>query len=186
MIIPGQSLTAEPKNAPYENPPEMNTEEDAVMWHLERLSTPDRVEALVDMLELGLDVVTLTEGVLRGAVLEGRHSIDISLIIAPVIHELIVSTAEKVGVDFEEGLPDDTEQRKSIKYQINSRKARKMLDELEDEHDTGKDYMGSIESGGDGEAEMEVEDEMMAMPVEEAPVPPKGLMARPSNKGDIV
>ena len=42
MIIPGQSLTAEPKNAPYENPPEINTEEDAIMWHLERLSEEGR------------------------------------------------------------------------------------------------------------------------------------------------
>ena len=32
MIIPGQSLTAEPKNAPYENPPELTTPEDAVEW----------------------------------------------------------------------------------------------------------------------------------------------------------
>jgi transcriptional regulator of met regulon len=173
MIIPGQSLTAEPKNAPYENPPEMNTEEDAVMWHLERLSTPDRVEALVDMLELGLDVVTLTEGVLRGAVLEGRHSIDISLIIAPVIHEFIVGTAEKVGIDFDEGLPDDTEQREDIRYTINENKARKMLEELgmEPEEMEEEEEMGASE-----ESQME---EMQPM---EAEAKPAGLMARPGGE----
>lgn len=169
MIIPGQSLTAEPKNAPYENPPELNTEEDAVMWHLERLSEQDRMEALVDMLELGIDVVTLTEGLLRGAVLEGRHSIDISVIIAPVIHEFIVSTAEKVGIDYEEGLPDDSDDRENIRYQINEGKARKMLAKLDMEvKETTVEEMPVV-----------VEEEMPM----EAPAKPAGLMARP--KGEV-
>lgn len=170
MIIPGQSLTAEPKNAPYENPPEMVTEDDAVMWHLERLSEPDRMEALVDMLELGIDVVTLTEGLLRGAVMEGRHSIDLSLIIAPIIHEFIVRTAEKVGVDFEEGIPDDSEQREDIRYTINENKARKMLAELD------------MEVEDEGETEDTVEPQEEVMPVE-AEAKPAGLMARP--KGEV-
>ena len=171
MIIPGQSLTAEPKNAPYENPPEMVTEDDAIMWHLERLSEPDRMEALVDMLELGMDVVTLTEGLLRGAVMEGRHSIDLSLIIAPVIHEFIVRTAEKVGVDFEEGIPDDSEQREDIRYTINENKARKMLAELDME----------VEDEGETEDTVEPQEEEV-MPVE-VEAKPAGLMARP--KGEV-
>lgn len=130
-IIPGQSLTAEPKNAPYENPPEMNTPEDAALWHLERLVEPDRMEALFDTLELGVDVVSLTEGLLRGAVLEGRHSVDVSIIIAPVIHEFIVSNAQKANIDYEEGFEDDSKDREKIKYQINSRKALKMLEKLD-------------------------------------------------------
>tara|TARA_R110002096_G_scaffold68483_9_gene165267 strand:- start:8233 stop:8739 length:507 start_codon:yes stop_codon:yes gene_type:complete len=164
MIIPGQSLTAEPKAAPYENPPEMNTEEDAIMWHLERLSEEDRLGALVDTLELGVDVVTLTEGILRGAVLEGRHSIDISLVIAPVIHEFIKTTAEKMNIDFEEGLPDDSEERIDIEYQINERKAKKMLEELD------------MDEGTDVETVDEpIQEELpMDMPM----MKPKGLMAK--------
>jgi transcriptional regulator of met regulon len=125
------------------------------------------------MLELGLDVVTLTEGVLRGAVLEGRHSIDISLIIAPVIHEFIVGTAEKVGIDFDEGLPDDTEQREDIRYTINENKARKMLEELgmEPEEMEEEEEMGASE-----ESQME---EMQPM---EAEAKPAGLMARPGGE----
>jgi|TARA_B110000977_G_scaffold191394_1_gene263473 hypothetical protein len=164
MIIPGQSLTAEPKNAPYENPPEINTEEGAVMWHLERLLEDDRLESLSDTLELGVDVVSLTEGLLRGAVLDGIHSIDISLVIAPVIHEFIASTAVKLGLDFEEGLPDDSKERTSIKYQINSRKARKMLDELDLEGDT------------DDVVEEENTQEELPMDMPKVSI---GLMARP-------
>lgn len=168
MIIPGQSLTAEPKNAPYENPPELNTEEDAVMWHLERLSELDKMEALVDMLELGMDVVSLTEGILRGAVLEGRHSIDISIVIAPVIHEFITQTADKLGVDYDEGLPDDSEERDDIRYKINEKKARKMLADLDME----------VEGDEAPVDEMAVAVNEEEMPMEE-PAKPAGLMARP-------
>jgi|TARA_R110000764_G_scaffold9_4_gene74 hypothetical protein len=172
-IIPGQSLTAEPKNAPYENPPEMNTPEDAALWHLERLVEADRMEALLDTLELGVDVVSLTEGLLRGAVLEGRHSIDISMIIAPVIHEFITSTADKAGIDFEEGFPDDSKKRKKIKYQINSRKALKMLEKLDMEvEDTPKDTKPVL-------AMPEEVEEAEVLPAEEAPM---GLMARKGDK----
>lgn len=168
-IFPGQSLTAEPMNAPYENPPEMVEPEDAITWHLDRLIEPDRAEALLDSMELGLDVVTLTEGILRGAVMEGQHSIDVSLIIAPVIHEFIKTTADKAGVEYEEGFPDDSEKRTEVKYQINSRKAKKMI----------ADYR----SGSTKEPEVMEVKEVMPEPMDEAP---KGLMSRMSKlEGDI-
>jgi hypothetical protein len=174
MIIPGQSLTAEPKNAPYENPPELTTPEDAIDWHLGRLTTEDKVEALLDAMELGIDVVTLTEGILRGAVLDGRHNIDISLIIAPVVHEFIKTTADKVGIDYEEGFPDDSEERIKVKYAINSRKAQKMLDEYNDEE--------NMEKVNPEEDMPIVEDET----AEDMPTAPAGLMARMSKlEGEV-
>ena len=163
MIIPGQSLTAEPKNAPYENPPEITTAEDAIMWHLNRMQDEEKFQALADTLELGLDVVTITEGLLRGAVMGGIHSIDISLIIAPVIHEYITSTAEKLDIDFEEGLPDDSENREAIEYQINEKKAKDILAEMD------------MEVEEDMDTDEPIQEELpMDMPMEE----PKGLMAR--------
>ena len=101
---------------------------------------------------------------LRGAVLEGRHSIDISLVIAPVIHEFIKTTAEKMNIDFEEGLPDDSEERIDIEYQINERKAKKMLEELD------------MDEGTDVETVDEpIQEELpMDMPM----MKPKGLMAK--------
>lgn len=179
MMIPGQSLTSEPKNAPYENPPEMTNPDDVVFWHLDSLSEPDKLEALLDAMELGLDVVTLTEGILRGAVAEGRHTIDVSLIVAPVVHEFIKTTADKAGIDYEEGLPaDDKEERLDIKYKINEHKARKMIAEFE-----GKEEEEDMEEAP-MEAAMPVQDEPTVD--EETPAASAGLMSRPSNlEGDV-
>ena len=47
--IPGQSLTNEPKNYPWENPSRLATPEDALVYHLERLNQPKRIEAMLDL-----------------------------------------------------------------------------------------------------------------------------------------
>lgn len=187
MIIPGQSLTAEPKNAPYENPPSMTKPEDAVFWHLEMLSREDKVDALLDAMELGIDVVTLTEGILRGAVLSGRHSVDVSLTIAPIIHEFIKGAADRSGIDYDEGFPDDSKQRRAVKYQINSEKARKLLDEFAEETGEDTDFLAGETSDEEQEMPEGIDDKEMMMMDEETPTPETGgLMSRPSkNKGVV-
>jgi hypothetical protein len=179
-IIPGQSLTAEPKNAPYENAPSMSKPEDAILWHLNRLMEPDKAEALFDAMEMGIDVVTLTEGLLRGAVLDGRHSIDVSLIIGPVVHEFIKTSAERVGIDFDEGIPDESEEKAKTKYQINTRKASKIIEELKKDN---KLDLPSEDPEADIPAEvMEISDAALPMP----PTGGKGLMARPSKEEGVL
>jgi hypothetical protein len=182
-IIPGQSLTAEPKNAPYENAPTITKPEEAIIWHLDRLMEPDRAESMLDALELGLDVVTLTEGILRGAVLDGRHSIDVSLIIGPVVHEFIKTSAERVGIDFEEGLPDNSKEKAKVKYSINSKKAADMIDKLEKSGKLEKPMLEPMDDMEQAELPMDMPEEMEA-PME-APMAPQGLMARPTKGGTI-
>ncbi len=45
--IPGQSLTSEPKNSPWENPPQMNKPEEAVLWHLKKLDKPKSIKSVI-------------------------------------------------------------------------------------------------------------------------------------------
>lgn len=163
MIFPGQSLTAEPKNAPYENPPQYTKPEEALDFHLERLTETDRMDAMMEALELDFTVVELTEGILRGAVMDGRHSVDVSLLIAPIVHEFIRTTAEKSGIDFVEFENDDEEQRENVRYQINEHKAQKILKDFEE----------------DGKVDEPIEPE-------KEPEQPKGLMARMAKlEGDM-
>lgn len=141
--IPGQSLTAEPKAAPYERPPQMVDPQEALDFHLDALSEDDKKEAIIDAVELGLDVVTLTEGFLRGAVMAGRHSIDVSIIIAPVIHEFICGVLDAAGVEYDEGFEDKSKNREKITYAKNKRKALKLLAEHEDTGDVSSPVEGS-------------------------------------------
>ena len=167
--IPGQSLTTEPKNYPWENPPEYPNPKDALMWHMDRLDNPETTKACLGLLELGLDVVTLTEGILRGAVADGIHTIDTSLIIAPIIHEYLTGTADAAGIEYKEGLSDTKVNMDDINYQVREQEARKILKDIDDKD---KDIDLSP---------MEEEPMQEQMPMEEPEMQeekPRGLMAR--------
>lgn len=129
--VPGQSLTSTPKGAPYERPPEINDPVKALDYHLDILDNPKAVEQAMFMLEMGIDLSTLVEGITRNAVIEGMHSIDISLIIAPVIHEYLKGYADSLGVKYDEGFEDKGEDER-VSYARNEMLARKFLAERQE------------------------------------------------------
>lgn len=152
--IPGQSLTSAPKKYPYERPPEISDPEDAIKMHLSRLSKKDKVQDILDILEVDKDlvsVVDLTQGLLRSAVAEGIHSIDVSLSIAPVIHEYIKGLAEDAGIDYEEGLENKGEDAKR-KELLDKARAYKKIDEIPDWDPA------MLEGNDEPEPEMETEE----------------------------
>ena len=165
--VPGQSLTTPPKSAPYERPPELSDPIDALEAHLDNLMKDGAMEDVLFFLEEGVDLVTLNEGILRSAVMEGIHSVDISLIIAPALHEFIKGAALRADVEFDEGF-EQKDAKKIISYRRNVRRAQRMLDEVRGED--RPDPM-SLE-----DTQMPEMAETMEEPVEEEPQ--QGLMAR--------
>jgi len=165
--IPGQSLTTEPKNAPYERPPEVVDPVEALNVHIENLLKPGAMEDALYFLEYGVDLVTLVQGILRGAVMEGIHSIDVSLIIAPVIHEYIKGFADADGLDYKEGWETE-EEEKALSYRRDAARAKKLMDKLREEE--GQAIPTTMK-------EMTEEPEMEPEVEEEEPAK-TGLMAR--------
>lgn len=114
--IPGQSLTTEPKGYPWERPPEITDPEEAIQMHLARLSEPDMLEGILDLIEVDeLDVKTLTAGIMRGAVAKGMHSIDVALLVAPVVHEFIKQGALAFGLNPDDGFENKEEKAEYAK-----------------------------------------------------------------------
>tara|TARA_B100001939_G_C16945261_1_gene620014 strand:- start:1062 stop:1571 length:510 start_codon:yes stop_codon:yes gene_type:complete len=130
--IPGQSLTAEPRSQAFERPPEITDPIEALDIHIENLSKEGAMEDVLYFLEFGVDLVTLVQGILRSAVMEGIHSIDISLIIAPVLHEHIKGFADVAKLDYDEGF-DNQEGKKALAYKRDVARAKKMMKKLEEE-----------------------------------------------------
>ena len=168
--IPGQSLTSEPKNSKWENPPRMVSPEEALLWHLEKLRKPKSMEAAAGMMALGIDILTLTEGVLR---------VDVSLIIAPVIHEHIKGIGDAVGIDYKEGFDEEDQEEfnlNEVSLSLHKKEARKILAEIDEER--GVDLSELEEPQVSMEEDMSEEEPMdvqMKEPQEEKPM---GLMSR--------
>lgn len=181
--IPGQSLTDEPKNYAWERPPEITDHNDAVKYHIERIQDEDVIDNVFFALEYGVPVKTLSEAMMTGAVGAGMHSIDISLIIEPVVREYIMRLANQAGVEYKEDFkPDEPDPMERAALLV--RKAIKATPE--DERDAGTDFLEEAATAMESEAADDTEempDE--AMPEEgmtEEPMmqeeKPQGLMAR--------
>ena len=165
--IPGQALTTPSKSAPYERLPDVTDPREALELHLDNLMKEGAMDDVLFFLEEGLDLVTLVEGIVRSAVMEGIHSIDISLIIAPVLHEFIKGAALRAGIEFEEGF-ENKKDKQAITYSRNVSRAKRMLKELKGED---KPDPMSLE-----DTEMPEPQETMEEPMEEPEQ--QGLMAR--------
>ena len=188
--IPGQSLTSTPKGAPYERPPEITDPVEALDWHLDRLDNPKAVKEAMFFLEMGMDLSTLVEGIARGAVAEGIHSIDVSLIITPVIHEYLKGYADALEIEYDEGFENE-EDEEEAEYGRNLLLAKKMLaDQREKQEGEGNMRGGERIYFEDFETD-EIDPEMVITPEEiqlrktiregqgdMASNEPKGLMAR--------
>jgi hypothetical protein len=137
-----------------------------------RLTEKKRMSAALDMLETGIDLQTLVEGILRSAVMNGIHTIDVGLIIAPVIHEYIKITADEVGIDYDEGFDDDEDEEMKT-YVVASERAKKKLKSM---GMMSEDEPTLEEPEEDSGEEMPEEDLMMEEEMTETK--PKGLMSR--------
>jgi len=182
--IPGQSLTKTPRNAPYERAPEITDPNDAVLWHMNRLSDPERLDNLLFSLEFGLPIKHATQAALTTAVARGIHNIDVSLIIAPVIHKYMKVTAEQAGINYIEDFKNAELAEEEKRNRVNLLLQKAMKETPEDERDAGFEMLGDfakatptmdIEQETAGDIPEEVED--VASEIKEKPQS-RGLMSR--------
>jgi len=88
--IPGMSLTTEPGNRPWENPPMLVTAQDAADFYAERLLDEEVEDSIVAALDQGLSVDVIAEQITTSAVMEGYHTIDVAVLVSPIVRELIM------------------------------------------------------------------------------------------------
>ena len=98
----GQSLTGEPKQYPWESPPELDKVGDVISFYVEKLSSQEVMDDLFIALDEGFPLNILVKSLLTTGVMEGMHSIDVSMIVAPVLHEYILGAAKMQGVKVKE------------------------------------------------------------------------------------
>ena len=184
--IPGQSLTKTPRNALYERPPEIADPNEAVIWHMKRLSDPKKLDNLLFTLEYGVPVKHVTQAALTAAVARGIHSIDVSLIIAPVVHKFISSTAEEAGIEYLDDFANKDQEEQDQKAKVQALLKKSVEETPVEERDEGYEMLTemseaveSMDVGQETQGEIAEELQEVAAAIEEEPQEkPRGLMAR--------
>ena len=108
--IPGQSLTHELRARPWQNPPQFATVEESMDWYLERFDNPEIVQELLSVMESGVPISTIANSMQLGAVLQGVHSIDVGMLVMPILIEIMKTLAERTDTKYVMGdEPEETD-----------------------------------------------------------------------------
>tara|TARA_E500000318_G_scaffold32361_1_gene32146 strand:+ start:810 stop:1364 length:555 start_codon:yes stop_codon:yes gene_type:complete len=174
--IPGQSLTTEPKGFPWERPPEIDKPEEALKFYANNMSKQSVMDDVFTALDEGFPLDLLVKSILTTGVMEGVHSIDVSLLIHPLLVEFVHTQAMAAGVkNIVKHAKNMQEEMSKKERQMLVSRLQRAIDKME-EKDEGTDILEATQEFlEENRAEEPVEEEAM---VEEEP---KGLMARRGN-----
>tara|TARA_R100000995_G_C3474964_1_gene120389 strand:+ start:321 stop:842 length:522 start_codon:yes stop_codon:yes gene_type:complete len=126
--IPGQGLTAPLGDRPWQQPAAITTPEKALAYYVERITGERQVDQILDLLELGIPVDTLVDTVQLTGVMEGVHSVDVGVIIAPALTELVSQIATKAGVKHKvegEEINPDASSEAEVALELNKLREKK-------------------------------------------------------------
>jgi hypothetical protein len=152
--IPGESLTREPGNAPWEQPPQYAKVEEVVAFYLDKFEDDETLEDFLNILDNDAPLDLIVDTMLLTGEMHGIHTTDASLIAGPIIHEHLLGLAEAAGVKVREFQGKDKKQKQK----------EKEIQDVQMHLDFNRPYEPEPEP-------------MMEAPVEEIPAP-RGLMAR--------
>lgn len=128
--IPGQSLTDEPQNFAWERPPEYVDPDEALVFHMDRLSEKEVAESVLFLMEYGYPVDVLTRSLLTASVGEGMHSVDVSLLISPAIEEELSYMARTAGIDYKDTFSEDQTKEEAEEERLRALLIKKLDDNL--------------------------------------------------------
>ena len=104
--IPGMSLTHELGARPWQSPAQYPTVDKAIEYYLERMSTDEFMDQIADVLEMNVPVTTLANTIQLAGVMEGKHSVDVGMLVMPLLMEMIMLIGDNAGVNYDSGLTD--------------------------------------------------------------------------------
>ena len=125
--IPGMSMTAPLGGRPWQQPPQMATVEEAMDYYVPKLMDREFVPELLTIIELGIPLTTIANSFQLASVMEGKHSIDVGILVIPVLVELMITIAEANEVEYVSGMSREKE-KGLANAQIALAKKKGMLD----------------------------------------------------------
>jgi len=108
--IAGQSLTAEIGARPWQQPAKYSSVEDALEHYATKITDPSINDSLLDAVEMGTPVSSIAEILVQGGAMEGLHTIDVSILLLPVVMELIAYVADEAEIEYNMGLESSIDQ----------------------------------------------------------------------------
>ena len=102
--IPGMGMTAELGSRLWEQPPQLDTVDKATDFYMERMKQEDVQKGLIKVMDMGVPLTTIANAIQLANVMEGRHNIDVGVLILPVLVEALAFIADEAGIEYTTGM----------------------------------------------------------------------------------
>jgi len=164
--IAGQHMVSELGGRPWQQAPQYTTVDEAIEYYLDRMSSEEFAEQLVDVLEMDVPVTTLANTIQMAGVMDGKHSIDVGMLVMPLLMEMIMLVGDMADVKYDSGMENPNKKKtRDTLVTAATTKLKRQLEKKESMIFDDKEL-------GEGDTE---EQEPVVIEQEEEP---KGLMAR--------
>ena len=132
--IPGQSLTDEPGNYPWEHPPQFVETDEAADYLWDRMSEPEIAEQVIALLDAGVPVEAIGRAALFGGFLNGKFTPDVAFIIAEPVMKMILTIGVMAGIKDIKVSMDDITNKNEIRSAVSlKQEAKRIGQEVQEE-----------------------------------------------------
>ena len=102
--IPGEGLTHKLGDRPWQKPAQLTNVDEVMPFYREKILDEEFIPQLLQVIEMGIPLTTIANAMQSAAVMEGVHSIDVGVLMLPIIVELLKYIAEKNKVKYTTGM----------------------------------------------------------------------------------
>jgi len=132
--IPGMGLTHELGARPWQQPPQFSTVDEAIEFYMDRMSTEQFMDQVTEVMQLGVPVTAIANSMQLSGVMEGKHTIDVGMLLTPLIMEMLMLIAENADIDYDDGLTEEPDDKTSnARLEMVRREMKERIDEVEEE-----------------------------------------------------
>lgn len=124
--IPGENFTSNTKNYPWHRPPEFTTTDPAIEYISKMLMREEAMASSLFMMEIGLDIATMTDLFITKGISEGKWSVDLGILLAGPVAHIFVILARGYGLEVNLGLEKDFAMPTPVFFKAMKKEMRKL------------------------------------------------------------
>tara|TARA_R100000664_G_scaffold13891_2_gene21977 strand:- start:5475 stop:5993 length:519 start_codon:yes stop_codon:yes gene_type:complete len=144
--VPGQSLTDEPGNYPWEHPPQFSDPEEVLDILFDKLGEPEVVEQVIAMLDSGVPVEAIVRVMTFSGFMNGKFNPDVGFLIVQPLMNMVSAIGIRAGISKLKLSLEDLSNDDFITSMVELKEARSKIENIA--QDITEDTPASKPEGG--------------------------------------
>lgn len=128
---PGISWTAPEKSRPWQQPPQLVDMMDVSGYYVMNMSRDEMLDDLLDVVETPVPLAVTAEAMMLQGVSNGIHSVDMGILVMPVIIEMLITIADHNKSDYRI-YPDDHDKEAKVSNRLARLAVEKAMKKIEE------------------------------------------------------